>query len=392
MSRALWVSVLLAMTASSGCSKLVPKLDEVVKDNRKAYEKAQSLPDLEVPPDLSTEAIRDRMAIPEGGTAARYSTYQERRAERKREVELEKAQSSAIRVLENEHVLAVEGAAIQVWPKLRSFWESQGYALELDDVELGILETAWNENEVELSREKFKVFAEAGEQPGTTLLYISHEGQELVPQGEDLVWERRAREEDFERGFVEKLEAELTGRAGSTRVAGTSTEPAAVMPVDAGETADDSLDTGGVAEASSTPDAPALGGGAPASTGPQHAELVSVGDGKVYLTVAEDFPRAWKATGRALEKAGVDVKDSDKGRGIYFIEVPAESVQKSESGMWNKLKFWDRGDAAEYQVSLTGVGQKTEVVILDANGRWETGSDAGTLLNKLHDALNSGRI
>ena len=65
---------------------------------------------------------------------------------------------------------------------------------------------------------------------------------------------------------------------------------------------------------------------------------------------------------------------------------------EDDEGMFNKLKFWDRGKAAEYQVSLTGVGEKTEVVVLDKNGRWETDDQAGQLLNKLHDALNSGRI
>ncbi|MGR8919358.1 MAG: outer membrane protein assembly factor BamC, partial [Gammaproteobacteria bacterium] len=141
--------------------------------------------------------------------------------------------------------------------------------------------------------------------------------------------------------------------------------------------------------------APAPGvGSAPALAGaPRHAELVSVGGGKFYLTVAEDFPRAWKTTGRALENAGVDVKDSDKGRGVYIVEVSAGGAAGGgEDGMWDKLKFWGRGKAAEYQVSLTGVGEKTEVVVLDKNGRWETDDQAGLLLNKLHDELNSGRI
>lgn len=375
MYRAALIGVLVIVTAGSGCSKLVPKLDEVMPDNRKDYQKAKSLPDLEVPPELSTDAIQDRMAIPEGGQAARYSTYQERRADRKRAEELEQTQTSAIRLLENEHVLAAEGAPVQVWPKLRAFWESEGYQLELDDVELGIIETSWNENESKLARDKFKVFAEAGDGSGTTVLYISHEGQELVPQGEELVWQRRPRNVELERATVERLEQELTDtpRSGlATResdgdVRPTSETEGAGTPV--GETR--SVDS------------------APAS-GVQLAEMVSVGDGKSYLTVAQDFPAAWKATGRALEQAGVAVKNSDKGRGIYVIQMTGAG--QDEGGMLSKLKFWDRGGGEEYQVSLTGVGEKTEVVVLDRSGRWETSGDAATLLDKLHEALNSGRI
>ena len=98
MSNSARLSVVLLAVSLGACSKIIPKLDEVIPDNRQDYVKAQTLPDLEVPPDLSTEAIRDRMAIPEGGDSARYSTYQERRAEQKLADELERSETSAIRV------------------------------------------------------------------------------------------------------------------------------------------------------------------------------------------------------------------------------------------------------------------------------------------------------
>lgn len=392
MSKTTLIGVLVITLMVSGCSKLIPKLDEVIPDNRKDYERAQTLPDLEVPPDLSTEAIRDRMAIPEGGEAARFSTYQERRVEQQRAEELERSQTSAIRVLENEHVLAVPGAPVQVWPRLEAFWTEQGYTLDLNDVELGIIETAWVENDTQLARDKFKVFAENGEEPGTTVLYISHEGEELLPQGEDLVWQRRPRNVEAERSIVEALQAAVSG--GSQVAATPVAAPAAEAPASRATALDGA--TPAPADVSDAADAAVAAqiGGEPAVSGaPRHAELVSVGGGKFYLTVAEDFPRAWKTTGRALEQAGVDVKDSDKGRGLYIVQVAGGGATGEEdSGVWNKLKFWDRGKGDEYQVSLTGVGEKTEVVVLDKNGRWETGDQAGMILNKLHDALNSGRI
>ena len=57
----------LLFAALAGCSRLTSKLDAVIPDNRTEYRKSRTLPDLEVPPDLTTDAIRDRMAIPEGG-------------------------------------------------------------------------------------------------------------------------------------------------------------------------------------------------------------------------------------------------------------------------------------------------------------------------------------
>ena len=144
---------LTAVLAFSGCSKLMPKLDDVLPDNRVEYRKSKTLPDLEVPPDLTTDAIKDRMAIPEGGDTATYSTYQERVAKRKRQQEVERSASEAVRVLDNEHVLAVTGALPQVWPQLASLMKEFGYELELNDEELGIIETKWVENQQELRRD-----------------------------------------------------------------------------------------------------------------------------------------------------------------------------------------------------------------------------------------------
>ncbi|MEM7542648.1 MAG: outer membrane protein assembly factor BamC [Pseudomonadota bacterium] len=365
VKQACLVVAFVALFGLSACSKLIPKLDTVIPDNRKSYQKAKSLPDLEIPPDLSTDAIQDQMAIPEGGRTARYSTYQERQAERQKEEELEKAADSAVQLLENEHVLAVQGAAIQIWPKLRTFWESRDYPLDLDDEELGVMETAWREDSENLVRDKFKLFAEPGQEAGTTLLYISHQGEELVPQGEDLVWQRRPRDVELEGKLVGILEEQMTGvRAERSSIAARPITPAA-----------------------SNPSAPAP---QVSSGGPPHAELVSVGGGKVYLTVLENFPSAWKSTSRALELAGVEIEEADRGRGVFLVRVLAE--EGGDKGMLKKLKFWGGDDASEYQISLTGVGDKTEVVVLDEDGQWETNDAAGRLLSQLQNVFNDGQI
>ena len=342
------VSLLLAC-ALSGCGKILPKFDEVLPDRRTEYKKSKSLPDLEVPPELTTDAIQDRMAIPSGGETARYSTYQERAAERKRNVELERSESGAIKLLENEHVLVVDGATIQIWPRLREFWQNLGYNLELDDEELGVIETAWNENQEELVRDKFKVFAEPGQEPGTTVLYVSHRGQGLTAQGDNLEWLPRERDVALERKLVERLEEELGGLT---------------------------ADTGGYTDADSV---------AETSAAPR-AELVSVGGGKIYLSLAEEFADAWRSTGSALSRAGIEVEQEDRSRGLYFVRMPAAEGDRKK-GM-SRLKFW-ASDENEYQLSLTEVGSKTELVVLDEDGKWETSESAGRLLDRLNAEFNA---
>ncbi|MSR14140.1 MAG: outer membrane protein assembly factor BamC [Gammaproteobacteria bacterium] len=350
-----------AMFMVSGCSKLIPKLDQVLPDNRIEYRKSKSLPDLEVPPDLTTDSIKDRMAIPEGGDTATYSTYQERVAERKRGEELERTANEAVRVLDNEHVLAVNGAIPQIWPQLvKLMTEDLGYELELNDEELGILETVWIENQEELHREKFKLFAEPGEEAGTTVLYVSNRSEELISKSGNMEWKPTARDIDREKVLVERVQEALGG--------GEASEPVA-----ANSSADETQ--------TSTADSEEVASGG-------RAELISAGGGKVYLSVLEDFSAAWRSTGVALQKAGYDIAQSDKERGIYYIRVPASEGEVTKRGVLSKLKFWGDDDEHELQLNLTGVGDKTEVVVLDKKGRWETGDISKTILDRLHRELN----
>jgi len=342
-----------------GCSKIVPKLDEVLPDKRTEYKKSKTLPDLEVPPDLTTDAIQDRMAIPKPGETASFSTFQERAAERKRDEELQRSESSAIKLLENETVLAAEGVTVQIWPQLRSFFNGLGYNLELDDEELGVIETAWKENQEELVRDKFKVFAEPGQESGTTLLYVSHRGEELVPQGDKLVWQARSRDAALERRVVERIETALNG--------GGAADPRAPAP---GRTAER---------------APAA---APvAAGGPQRSELISAGGGKVYLALGEQFNDAWGSVGVALGRTGAEVDREDRNRGLYVVRLAGVAPKKQ--GVFSKLKFWG-DDAYQLQLSLTGVGDNTEIVALNRDGQWDTSEVTVQFLTRLNQELNAG--
>lgn len=372
---------LLAAALLTGCSKLVPKLDEVLPDNRVEYRKSKTLPDLEVPPELTTDAIRDRMAIPEGGDTATYSTYQERVAERKKQQELERSANEAVRVLDNEHVLAVAGAIPQIWPQLVELMQGRlGYSLELNDEELGIIETVWIENEEALRREKFKIFAEPGEEAGTTVLYISNRAEELTQQSGEMVWVATTRDVEREKILVARVRETLgMGDGGAAAPAGQPAEVpvARAYPLE-GEAATAAAET-----------AAAAGEDEMAEPSPSdRAKLVSAGAGKVYLSVQESFSAAWRSTGNALERAGYEVDQSDKDRGIYYIRVPAREGEAAKRGMMEKLKFWDKDESHELQINLTGVGEKTELVVLDKEGRWETGNVAERVLQRLAREIN----
>ncbi|HAD32454.1 MAG TPA: hypothetical protein DCE77_12835, partial [Methylophaga sp.] len=54
----------------------MPSLDEVAPDNTQKYRKAETMPPLDIPPDLSTSRINDQIAGNQQSSAT-YSEYEE---------------------------------------------------------------------------------------------------------------------------------------------------------------------------------------------------------------------------------------------------------------------------------------------------------------------------
>ena len=385
MYRSLLLIIILALSVG-GCSKVLKSLDHVRTDTKNKYEKAETMPDLEIPPGLSTEAIRDRMVIPEGGESAKFSTYQDRRAAvdaDSEDEEVTKVNRGGSKLLENEHVLSLPYDIFEQWSVMELFVESKGYGLELNDVDLGIIETSWIEKS-RIARNKFKIFAENDQDPQGSLIYVSIENQELLPNSDGVAWQRVARSIDEESAFVAELETRLLdlnpqvstiGDAArvATQVeqAETRSQPSNADKVDVNRSASSSA--GSVSRAIAS-------------------ELVSVGSGKFYMALSSNYELAWERVGNILVNEGFKLKQADKTAGLYVIGLPKNHSGQSKKSLLKKAQFWKRDKVQEYQLSLTGVGQKTEVVILDSKGRWLTSKDADNLLNRLHEAVNRSRI
>ena len=385
MYRSPLLLIMLALSVG-GCSKVLKSLDHVRTDTKNKYEKAETMPDLEIPPGLSTEAIRDRMVIPEGGESAKFSTYQDRRAEVDIDSEDEgvtEVNHGGSKLLENEHVLRLPYDIFEQWPVMELFIESKGYGLELNDVDLGIIETSWIERS-RIARNKFKIFAEDDQNTQGSLIYISIENQELLPNSEGVAWQRVARSIDEEKAFVVELETRLLDS--NLQVSAIDVAASVVNKVEKGETRSQLSSVDKVDATRSSSSSAESGSRAIAS------ELVSVGSGKFYMALSSNYELAWEMVGNILVNEGFKLKQADKTTGLYLIEVSKSHSGQSKKSLLKKAQFWRRDKVQEYQLSLTGVGQKTEVVILDSNGRWLTSGDADNLLNRLHEAVNRSRI
>lgn len=362
-----WPLVVIGLALTlAGCSRL-PRLDEVLPDRRTEYRKSESLPDLEVPPDLTTDRIQDSLAVPEIGDdgIASYSTYQERVSARKQTREALQADADSVAQLADEQVVFVPSNTEGAFEALRSFWADKNVPLDLDDTELGVLETAWLENTSGDSRERFKVFAEAGADGKSTVLYVSREAQARSGPEDPVGWAPSSPDGARLASFANALREHF----------GLSTQT-------------DGLASGGD-PAGTTGSGLAVAASAGAATAP--AELFSAGEGRVFLSVPQDFAVVWARLESAITGAGLKVVDADRSRGSFRIELPAEDRVESERGILSRLAFWrDRGeeDLGEREISVTGVGAKTEVVILDGGGKWDTSPVASRILTDLLGRLN----
>lgn len=359
MKRILLIHLILILAA--GCS-YIPKLDDVLPDKRTEYKKSEALPDLEVPPDLTSASENTSMSVPGEGqaTLSEYKKEQTQRHEQTQnrgqaqpqptqQLELSTAPEQAVAPAENQWV-AVRGSTMDIWPELRRYIAGKGYTFDLDDAELGVLGTNWSgpvSSGTSIYRNRYKIFTEAGAEPGIVVLYVTCERQEQIGNN----W--LDRDEDLMAGRL--MVGELNLHFNNSAMQVTPAVAAAATP---------RRDV---------------------------ARLEDNGDGRLILVIPDEFTYAWKQAGTALQRSGLLINRINQDRGIYTVSY-RDPGNKKKKGWISKLAFWKGDDDSNgkiYQISLTGMGKKTELIVLDGSGNWRNEQVANNLLRMIESNYNS---
>jgi outer membrane protein assembly factor BamC len=363
------VALALAFIALTGCSTIEEfasgdKLDYRSKGNRTAG--------LEVPPDL-TQLARDSRYQPTGGAvsaSALQGPAVAPAATAQAATTVAPSQMGDVRIERqgNQRWLVTALTPEQLWPRLQAFWKDSGFTLVIDQPATGIMETEWNENRAKLpqdfirstigrvfdsaystgERDKFRTRVERG--TGTEV-YISHRGVEEVytsTEKETTRWQPRPADPQLEAAFLSRLMQRL----------GASEEAAKTA----------------VAEA---PVAPA------------RARIVA-GQSAATLQVDDNFERAWRRVGLALDRGGFTVEDRDRAQGLYFVRyVDPKDASKADSGFFARL--FGRDDAAaalaRYRIQVKADGDRSLVTVLTAQGAPEAGPTGQRIVGLLLDEL-----
>ena len=358
--------------------------DDAGSDGQPSYKSSRSAPPLEIPPDLSSSAVRDTLPIPGvGATYSQYASGAPQPGTESAQAVLPEAADARIERSGDERWLAVAMKPEEVWPRLRDFWTEQGFVLETEEPDIGLMETEWAERRTPLPgtaakklfqkvyeafygvafRDRYRTRIERGAESGTTDIYVSHRGAEQIVLGEETraqtdgplewAWQPRPGDPGLEALMLSRLLVFL----------GVDEERAESIV------------------ATSAPPAP-------------RARMVREDGGATALVLDEGFSPAWRRAGLALDRAGFAVEDRDRSRGLFFVRYAGlvEDGKSADEGWLSRLKFWKSDEEEEgagaYLVRVVGgTPDTTRIVVVDADGATDRSPTASRILTVLHEQL-----
>ena len=349
--------VLAVVAALSACSMLQgDKID---------YKSAAKGPSLEVPPDL-TQLARDSRYVVPGGTVSANS-YQIGQSVPGVPTAATAVGDVRIERSGNQRWLVINRPADQLWGPVRDFWQESGFLLAMDQPNLGIMETDWAENRAKLpndfirntigkvldsvystsERDKFRTRFERSPNGGTEI-FVSHRGMQEVytnKEQDQTTWQPRPADPELEAEFLRRLMVKL----GAPQL---QAEAAAAVPSD--------KPTSRIASVNNLP----------------------------VVVIDENFDRAWRRVGLALDRTGFTVEDRDRSQGTYFVRYVPPNPDKKEPGFFGRLFRRDTSEAPlKYRINVKTEGQTTTVSVLNANGAPETSANAQRIVQVIADDL-----
>ena len=353
------LGLLTIAVALSACSALeTDKVD---------YRSTAKAPTLTVPPDLTQLSKDTRYTMVDGGVSASgYLTGQA--ATSKTAVAAVSMGDVRIERAGNQRWLVVKRPAEKLWEPVKDFWQENGFLLAMDQSNLGIMETDWAENRAKIpqdfiraslgklldslystaERDKFRTRLERSANDETEI-FISHRGVIEVYAGENktnTVWQPRPTDPELEAEFLRRLMVKL----------GVSQEQSIALV---------------------------------ANSVSKSIATVSNVNGQPVIQIGENFDRAWRRVGLALDRTGFTVEDRDRKQGIYFVRYVAPDTENSEPGFFSKLFSGSSktNEASKYQIAVRSQGDSTVISVLNAQGAPESSANAQRIVKVVADDI-----
>lgn len=107
------------------------------------------------------------------------------------------------------------------------------------------------------------------------------------------------------------------------------------------------------------------------------------------VQLAENFDRAWRRVGLALDRTGFTVEDRNRNDGLYFVRYVAPNADKKEPGFFGKL-FGGSSAAVpplKYRIAVRSEGNASTVSVLNEAGAPESSANAERIVRVIADEL-----
>lgn len=364
---------------SAGCSSV----NDLLETRKVDYKTANRLPPLEVPPDLTRPTQDDRFIVPDAAPSGSttFSAYSKERASRPANPTspdlLPKIENVRVERAGNQRWLVAQGTADQLWPVVKEFWQELGFIVNLEVREAGVMETDWAENRAKIDdgmlrnligkvlgsssingeRDKFRTRLEPGAGGKNTEIYVSHRGLVEVADSRSAearyIWQPRPADPELEAEMLRRLMVRLGVQEARAKA---SIEQASVTP---------------------------------------RARISRGSDGSGHLAIDDQFDRAWRRVGLALDRVGFTVEDSDRSKGLYYVryvDPQADAASKEPTGVLSKLAFWRSTPEAkdrtpQYRIAVKGGDPGSEVNVLNNDGQVERTDTGYRILSLLYEQL-----
>ena len=366
----------LAVAALGGCSSM----STVVSGKSVDYESAKAAPPLDIPPDLTQITREQRYTMPDNAKTGPVSALAYQNAATAQvaapasNAVLPQYPGMHIEQAGGQRWLVVDAPPAQLWDKVKTFWQQNGFYLTKADAATGEMETDWAENRAKLpqdfirkylgkvfdslydtgERDRYRTVFERTPDGKGTEIFITHQTMVEVYTNQDktqTTWQPGTPDPTLDTVFLRKLMVHLGMGEQQAKAA--------------------------VADVAAPPNVP-------------RASLINDGHA---LQVQDGFDEAWRRVGLAINTAGFTVTDRNRAAGTYDIRyVNPVAALKAEENRGSFLSRLFGGDKTEvkpehFRILVQPAGTVSQVSVQAVNAGADSAQSAQNILKVLQQQL-----
>lgn len=353
--------------AMVGCSTV----DDLLSQDQVDYKSTVRADPLSLPPDLSDTQINTPQYSVTGNTASAlaYNESQERTAASNQGLNvLPEVDGMKVARSGNTRWLQIDADPNLVYPRLISFWNNEGFTINRDNPQAGIIETDWAENRAKIPGNLLRralgsiidMVADSGERErfttrlerygDTTEVYINHQRMietAMDRDGTTFKWLPAEEDPGLNAVMLSRLMAFL----------GAEEERAQNAVRNAQE-----IPSSQASSASS--------------------ELTSI-EGQTALNSALSSDDTWRRVGSSLSRAGFTIDESNLANGTYVVRyLDTDTGEKRQASNFISRLWGDEGNITPvpYTVKITPQAQGSMISVFNKDGQEENTTTGARIL------------